>query len=141
MTCKDNRDGSCSVEYTPTESGEYDVSVQFAEKHIPGSPFKVVGLCYFGGGGVLARVGRERYSLSISPVNSLSDDFISLNFPDFTLKFIDGSISSSFAGFSCFISNLNLSFCDKLSHILHHLQPNPTHSIPLHPLLYCSLNI
>lgn len=41
MTCKDNRDGSCSVEYTPTESGEYDVSIQFAEKHIPGSPFKV----------------------------------------------------------------------------------------------------
>lgn len=41
MTCKDNRDGSCSVEYTPTEAGEYDVSIQFAEKHIPGSPFKV----------------------------------------------------------------------------------------------------
>ncbi|XP_022174561.1 filamin-A isoform X2 [Myzus persicae] len=41
MTCKDNRDGSCSVEYTPTESGDYDVSIQFAEKHIPGSPFKV----------------------------------------------------------------------------------------------------
>ncbi|XP_050427022.1 filamin-A isoform X1 [Adelges cooleyi] len=41
MTCKDNRDGSCSVEYTPTEPGEYDVSIQFAEKHIPGSPFKV----------------------------------------------------------------------------------------------------
>ncbi|VVC42331.1 Hypothetical protein CINCED_3A018391 [Cinara cedri] len=41
MTYKDNRDGSCSVEYTPTESGEYDVSIQFAEKHIPGSPFKV----------------------------------------------------------------------------------------------------
>lgn len=41
MTCKDNRDGSCSVEYTPTEGGDYDVSIQFAEKHIPGSPFKV----------------------------------------------------------------------------------------------------
>jgi len=41
MTCKDNRDGSCSVEYTPTEFGEYDVSIQFAERHIPGSPFKV----------------------------------------------------------------------------------------------------
>lgn len=41
MTCKDNRDGSCSVEYTPTEIGEYDVSIKYAEKHIPGSPFKV----------------------------------------------------------------------------------------------------
>ncbi|XP_008178841.1 filamin-A isoform X2 [Acyrthosiphon pisum] len=41
MTCVDNRDGSCTIEYTPTESGVYDVSIQFAETHIPGSPFKV----------------------------------------------------------------------------------------------------
>nr|CAD7457190.1 unnamed protein product [Timema tahoe] len=41
MTCKDNRDGSCSVEYIPTEPGEYDVSIRFADQHIPGSPFKV----------------------------------------------------------------------------------------------------
>lgn len=41
MTCKDNRDGSCSVEYVPTEAGEYDVSIKFADNHIPGSPFKV----------------------------------------------------------------------------------------------------
>ncbi|XP_060856189.1 filamin-A isoform X2 [Metopolophium dirhodum] len=41
MTCVDNRDGSCTIEYMPTESGVYDVSIQFAETHIPGSPFKV----------------------------------------------------------------------------------------------------
>lgn len=41
MTCKDNRDGSCSVEYIPTEPGDYDVSIKFADQHIPGSPFKV----------------------------------------------------------------------------------------------------
>lgn len=41
MTCKDNRDGSCSVEYTPTVAGEYDVTIRFADQHIPGSPFKV----------------------------------------------------------------------------------------------------
>ncbi|XP_025833644.1 filamin-A isoform X1 [Agrilus planipennis] len=41
MTCKDNRDGSCSVEYIPTEPGEYDVTIKFADQHIPGSPFKV----------------------------------------------------------------------------------------------------
>lgn len=41
MTCKDNRDGSCTVEYIPTEQGEYDVSIKFADKNIPGSPFKV----------------------------------------------------------------------------------------------------
>lgn len=41
MTCVDKRDGSCDVEYLPTEAGEYDVTVRFADKHIPGSPFKV----------------------------------------------------------------------------------------------------
>ena len=41
MTCKDNRDGSCTVEYIPTEAGEYDISIKFAEQPIPGSPFKV----------------------------------------------------------------------------------------------------
>ncbi|XP_035708450.1 filamin-A isoform X3 [Folsomia candida] len=41
MTCKDNRDGSCTVEYVPTEPGDYDISIKFADKDIPGSPFKV----------------------------------------------------------------------------------------------------
>lgn len=41
MTCKDNRDGSCTVEYIPTEPGDYDVSIKFADQHISGSPFKV----------------------------------------------------------------------------------------------------
>ncbi|KAK5639704.1 hypothetical protein RI129_012196 [Pyrocoelia pectoralis] len=41
MTCADNRDGSCSVEYIPTEAGEYDVTIKFADEHITGSPFKV----------------------------------------------------------------------------------------------------
>lgn len=41
ITCKDNRDGSCTVEYIPPESGDYDVSIKFADQHIPGSPFKV----------------------------------------------------------------------------------------------------
>lgn len=41
MSCVDNRDGSCDVEFLPTEPGEYDISIRFADKHIPGSPFKV----------------------------------------------------------------------------------------------------
>ena len=36
MTCRDNRDGSCTVEYLPTKRGDYDISVKFADKHIPG---------------------------------------------------------------------------------------------------------
>ncbi|CAH0562197.1 unnamed protein product [Brassicogethes aeneus] len=42
MTCKDNRDGSCSVEYIPDEAGEYDVAIKFADQPIQGSPFKVM---------------------------------------------------------------------------------------------------
>ncbi|XP_012258327.2 filamin-A isoform X3 [Athalia rosae] len=41
MTCKDNYNGSCSVEYVPTEPGDYDIAIKFADQHIPGSPFKV----------------------------------------------------------------------------------------------------
>lgn len=41
MTCKDNRDGTCSIEYIPTEQGDYDISIRFAGEHIPGSPFKI----------------------------------------------------------------------------------------------------
>lgn len=41
MTCKDNRDGSCNVEYVPTQTGEYEITVKFDDKPIPGSPFKV----------------------------------------------------------------------------------------------------
>lgn len=41
MTCKDNRDGSCTVEYIPTVPGDYDISIKFADQAIPGSPFKV----------------------------------------------------------------------------------------------------
>ncbi|XP_078533934.1 filamin-C isoform X4 [Lissotriton helveticus] len=40
IECQDNGDGSCSVSYLPTESGEYAINILFAEVHIPGSPFK-----------------------------------------------------------------------------------------------------
>ena len=41
MTCKDNNDGSCAVDYIPTVPGNYDVFVKLEDKNIPGSPFKV----------------------------------------------------------------------------------------------------
>lgn len=44
MTCRDNRDGSCTVEYVPLEAGDYDISIKFADQSIPGSPFKVIFL-------------------------------------------------------------------------------------------------
>ena len=41
MTCKDNRDGSCNVDYVPTVPGKYDIFVKLEDKNIPGSPFNV----------------------------------------------------------------------------------------------------
>ncbi|XP_029456815.1 LOW QUALITY PROTEIN: filamin-B [Rhinatrema bivittatum] len=41
MSCKDNKDGSCSVEYTPYAPGDYDVNITYGGEHILGSPFKV----------------------------------------------------------------------------------------------------
>ncbi|XP_023265214.1 filamin-B-like isoform X2 [Seriola lalandi dorsalis] len=41
MSCKDNKDGSCSVEYVPLTPGLYDVNITYGGEHIPGSPFKV----------------------------------------------------------------------------------------------------
>ncbi|XP_061796901.2 filamin-B isoform X1 [Nerophis lumbriciformis] len=41
MACKDNKDGSCSVEYVPFTPGLYDVNIMYGGQHIPGSPFKV----------------------------------------------------------------------------------------------------
>ncbi|XP_077428421.1 filamin B a isoform X1 [Vanacampus margaritifer] len=41
MACKDNKDGSCSVDYIPFTPGLYDVNILYGGEHIPGSPFKV----------------------------------------------------------------------------------------------------
>ncbi|XP_078064618.1 filamin-A-like, partial [Mustelus asterias] len=41
ITCKDNKDGSCLVEYVPYEPGTYDVIITYGGQQIPGSPFKV----------------------------------------------------------------------------------------------------
>ncbi|CAN9508345.1 unnamed protein product [Ophioblennius macclurei] len=39
ISCKDNKDGTCSVSYLPTASGDYNIIVKFDDKHIAGSPF------------------------------------------------------------------------------------------------------
>lgn len=41
LECTDNKNGSCSVHYVPSEPGDYEISILFANTHIPGSPFKV----------------------------------------------------------------------------------------------------
>ena len=39
IDCVDNGNGSCSVTYLPTEPGDYQINILFADQHIPGSPF------------------------------------------------------------------------------------------------------
>lgn len=39
--CHDNGDGTCTVAYIPILAGTYFVNICFAQKHIPGSPFRV----------------------------------------------------------------------------------------------------
>lgn len=41
ISCKDNKDGSCSVEYIPFTPGDYDVNINYGGQPIPGSPFRV----------------------------------------------------------------------------------------------------
>ena len=45
IKCVDNKDGTCSVTYTPTSPGEYNIIIKFADKDIRGSPFvaKITG--------------------------------------------------------------------------------------------------
>jgi filamin len=37
IECHDNEDGSCLVNYRPTEPGVYIVNVKFADKHVSGA--------------------------------------------------------------------------------------------------------
>ncbi|XP_044538678.1 filamin-A [Gracilinanus agilis] len=47
IECLDNGDGTCSVSYLPTEPGDYNINILFADTHIPGSPFKAhVAPCF-----------------------------------------------------------------------------------------------
>ncbi|XP_056278637.1 filamin-A isoform X2 [Pseudoliparis swirei] len=41
MSCTDNKDGSCSVEYIPYETGKYNLNITYGGQPIKGSPFSV----------------------------------------------------------------------------------------------------
>ncbi|KAL7864739.1 hypothetical protein AOLI_G00161590 [Acnodon oligacanthus] len=41
VSCKDNEDGSYTMEYIPSAAGQYDINITYGGKSIPGSPFKV----------------------------------------------------------------------------------------------------
>uniref|UniRef100_W5NEM8 Filamin A n=1 Tax=Lepisosteus oculatus TaxID=7918 RepID=W5NEM8_LEPOC len=41
MSCTDNKDGSCSVEYVPYEPGTYNLNITYGGQPVKGSPFSV----------------------------------------------------------------------------------------------------
>lgn len=49
MSCKDNKDGSCTVEYIPFTPGDYDVNITFGGRPIPGVHWGEQGACSAGG--------------------------------------------------------------------------------------------
>lgn len=46
LECIDNGDSTCTVNYLPTEPGEYKINILYADEHIPGSPF--TGKLFYG---------------------------------------------------------------------------------------------
>lgn len=45
ISCVENPDGTCSVNYLPTLPGDYNILVKYNEEHIAGSPFtaRIIG--------------------------------------------------------------------------------------------------
>lgn len=46
MSCMDNKDGSCSVEYIPYEAGTYSLNVTYGGHQVPGKHASLLGLCW-----------------------------------------------------------------------------------------------
>uniref|UniRef100_A0A3Q3WU36 Calponin-homology (CH) domain-containing protein n=1 Tax=Mola mola TaxID=94237 RepID=A0A3Q3WU36_MOLML len=67
INCEDMEDGTCRVTYCPTEPGNYNVNIKFAEKHIPGSPFTVK---VTGEGRIKESITRKRQASSLASVGS-----------------------------------------------------------------------
>lgn len=44
MSCMDNKDGSCSVEYIPYEAGTYSLNVTYGGHQVPGEEAGRLGL-------------------------------------------------------------------------------------------------
>lgn len=44
MSCMDNKDGSCSVEYIPYEAGTYSLNVTYGGHQVPGEEAGQLGL-------------------------------------------------------------------------------------------------
>lgn len=44
MSCTDNKDGSCSVEYVPYEPGTYNLNITYGGQPIKGNSGKIISV-------------------------------------------------------------------------------------------------
>nr|XP_054595919.1 filamin-C isoform X3 [Nothobranchius furzeri] len=70
INCEDVEDGTCKVTYCPTEPGNYIININFADQHVPGSPFTAK---IFGEGRMKESITRKRQAPSIATVGSTCD--------------------------------------------------------------------
>ncbi|KYO34434.1 hypothetical protein Y1Q_0021009 [Alligator mississippiensis] len=70
MSCTDNKDGSCSVEYVPYEPGTYSLNVTYGGCQVPGSPFQVPVRAGAGGTVDASKVGVSGLGLSPGAVRA-----------------------------------------------------------------------
>ena len=47
VKCLDNRNGTCSVQYTPDEGGEYEIAVKFGDQQVPSKLFVLFAMLKF----------------------------------------------------------------------------------------------
>ncbi|CAL8086608.1 unnamed protein product [Calicophoron daubneyi] len=91
IDCHDNRDGTCTVTYTPTEPGSYVINVKYADTHVPNSPFYVeVGGEY--SGRVTEQITRHQEASQVTKVGSRCE--MSLRVPDLKLSEMTATVIS-----------------------------------------------
>lgn len=78
IECHDTEDGNCRVTFKPTEPGIYLITVKFADKNVPGSPFKV-NVGGIGSGRLTERITRDRKAADMSQIGSICE--LSLKIP------------------------------------------------------------
>jgi len=92
MKCEERPDGSTGVTYKPTEPGQYQLSVKYADEHVPGSPFNVT-VVGEGSGRVKERVVHQQQAThSTTSVGSLCE--LNIKMAGVNVRDVEGTVTS-----------------------------------------------
>uniref|UniRef100_A0A3B3BYB4 Uncharacterized protein n=2 Tax=Oryzias melastigma TaxID=30732 RepID=A0A3B3BYB4_ORYME len=89
INTEDQEDGTCKVTYSPTEPGNYIISIKFADQHVPGSAFTVK---VTGEGRMKESITRKRRAASVANVGSQCD--LSLKIPEISIADMTAQVTS-----------------------------------------------